>query len=125
MGVCIQTGHIVWINGPYACGSWNDQKIFNHGMRFWLGEGERVEADGGYRGPQIMRPDDYATKEEKRAKDLARARHETINRRFKQFGILGQQYRHPLKKHQMVFRAIASITQINIATGPGPFHVIY
>lgn len=125
VGICIQTGHIVWINGPYACGMWNDQRIFNHGLRYWLDEGERVEADNGYRGPQIVRPGDYATKEEKRAKDLARARHETVNRRFKQFAILSQPFRHPLKKHKMVFRAVAAITQLQIETGTGPFHVIY
>ena len=94
-------------------------------MKFWLGDEEKVEADNGYSGEKVSRPNDYATKEEKRAKDLARARHETINRRFKQFGALQQQFRHPLKKHQMVFRAVAVITQLQISLGPGPFQVIY
>ena len=125
VGVCIQTGHIVWINGPYACGMWNDQKIFSNGLKYWLDEGERVEADSGYSGPQVVRPGDYATLEEKRAKDLARYRHETINRRFKQFAVLRQDFRHPLKMHQTVFRAVAAITQLNIENGPGPFQVIY
>lgn len=125
LAVCIQTGYIVWINGPYSCGSWNDQKIFTHGLVHWLDEGERVEADNGYGGPHVVCPSDYATAEEKRAKSLARARHENINRRLKQFGILGQKYRHALKKHQGVFRACAVLTQLGIVMGPGPMHVIY
>lgn len=28
VAVCIQTGWIVWINGPYPCGAWPDIKIF-------------------------------------------------------------------------------------------------
>ena len=27
VGVCIQTGDIVWINGPYPPGEWNDLQI--------------------------------------------------------------------------------------------------
>ena len=104
---------------------WNDQKIFTNGLLHWLDEGERVEADSGYQGPRVCRPSDYATQEEKQAKLLARLRHETINRRLKQFGILGQTYRHSLDKHQFVFRAIAVITQLEITSGEGPFQVIY
>ena len=28
LGVCIQTGDIVWINGPFCPGNWNDVEIF-------------------------------------------------------------------------------------------------
>jgi len=28
VAVCIQTGNIVWINGPYPCRQWPDIKIF-------------------------------------------------------------------------------------------------
>jgi hypothetical protein len=27
VGVCIQTGHMCWVNGPYPCGEWTDLKI--------------------------------------------------------------------------------------------------
>ena len=30
IGVCIQTGDIVWTNGPFPCGRWQDLKIFQH-----------------------------------------------------------------------------------------------
>jgi hypothetical protein len=47
VAVCIQTGHIVWIHGPFPAGSWNDLKIFQMKMKALLKPGERVEADGG------------------------------------------------------------------------------
>jgi hypothetical protein len=28
LGVCIQTGSIVWVNGHFPAGSWSDLKIF-------------------------------------------------------------------------------------------------
>jgi hypothetical protein len=44
------------------------------------------------------------------------ARHETVNKRFKQWGILSQRYRYDLKKHQHAFRAVAALTQIALKT---------
>ena len=46
------------------------------------------------------------------------ARHETVNRRFKQWKILGgERFRHPEELHGDVFNAIAVITQIEIENG--------
>ena len=46
-----------------------------------------------------------------------RARHETINRRFKQFHVLQDVFRHDLTKHQVCFFAVANVTQIMIELG--------
>ena len=48
VAVCIQTGDIVKIEGPYCPGDWNDAMIFADSTIPLLDEGERVEADGGY-----------------------------------------------------------------------------
>ena len=48
--LCIKTGHIVWINGPYPCGDYNDITIFRLALIHELGENERVECDDGYGG---------------------------------------------------------------------------
>jgi len=32
VGLCILTGDIVWINGPYACGHWPDLSIARDGL---------------------------------------------------------------------------------------------
>ena len=50
VAVCIQTGDVVWINGPFPCGKWPDLKIFQLRLKHMLGPEEKVEADDGYRG---------------------------------------------------------------------------
>ena len=50
VALCIKTGDIVWINGPYEPGLWNDLKIFRHSLVTFLEDGERVEADDRYLG---------------------------------------------------------------------------
>ena len=58
VALCIKTGHIAYIDGPFPAGMMNDLTIFRWGMKGWLGEGERVEADDGYVGeaPQYSVP---------------------------------------------------------------------
>ena len=50
VALCILTGDIVWINGPYKSGVWNDIAIFRDGIMHHLEDGERVEADDVYLG---------------------------------------------------------------------------
>jgi len=69
-----------------------------------------VLADGGhYDGYEFFETPNGNDDGDQHMKALARARHETINRRFKQWTILGSRYRHALDKHGFVFRAIAAI----------------
>ena len=57
---------------------------------------------------------------ELRAFKLIRARHETVNGRFKEWKILSKTCRHHQSCHMSVFHAIATITQIEIADGSSP-----
>ena len=52
IAVCIQTGDIVWYNGPKRCGSWPDLLIFTSRLADKLGPHEFVEADATYRHPK-------------------------------------------------------------------------
>ena len=54
VALCIKTGWICWLNGPYAPGIWNDQMIFGDALAYELEEGERVEADDGYEPHAVM-----------------------------------------------------------------------
>jgi hypothetical protein len=54
--------------------------------------------------------------ERKRMKRI-RGRHETINRRFKEWGILGKKYRHDEDMHGYVFKCIAVLVQVDINQG--------
>lgn len=56
---------------------------------------------------------------------LVRARHETINGRFKQFSILKQVFRHDKTFHSPVFRAIVNVTQLTMDNESPVFGIYY
>lgn len=128
VGVCIRSGNIVWLHGPFPCGEWPDIKIFRHALIDQLSEGERVEADDGYVGESprhIKIPDALDSKEKNRMRATVRMRHETVNRRFKQFGALKQTFRHDLIFQSAFVRAVVVITQLAFQNGEPVFDVDY
>lgn len=126
VAVCIQTGWIVWVNGPYPCGEWPDLKIARGNIMRMMLPGEMFLADGGYRDGHIMADTPTGiNNDEQYMKQCARARHETINKRLKQFLILSHKFRYPLHKHATVFFAVANITQMIIEKEGAPFQVEY
>jgi hypothetical protein len=126
LGICIRTGWIVWVNGPYPCGHWPDINIFRHKLVYKLDPGEKVLGDGGYRDRQTFcdTPTGFNTYEQY-VKGVARARHETINGRLKKFEVFNTKYRHDLSTHEWCFRAVANITQIKIQTVEPVWQVHY
>ena len=76
IGVCIQTGNIVWIHGPFKP-SVHDLTIFRLALKNELDDGERVEADRGYIGDEStsIPSDDGGNARWHRQKSLVRARH--------------------------------------------------
>jgi DDE superfamily endonuclease len=127
VGVCIQTAHIVWVNGPYPCGAWSDYRISRDCLIWELCQGEKFLADGGYRdgGLYAVTPSGVNNAEE-RMNQVARARHETVNSLLKRWGVLRTAFRHELVKHATAFHAIAIISQIQIEAGESRlFEVLY
>ena len=121
IGLCIQKGYIVSTHGPFPAGLMPDVSIFCNKLKYELAHKERVECDRGYRGEfsKIDLPDEccgYGTHQYK-LKQIVRARHETVNRRLKQFGCLKQQFRHPIHKYSSVFCAVVAIVQISLENG--------
>lgn len=55
IAVCILTGDIVWVIGPFPCGAWPDISIFRFALKYLLDENERVEADDGYIGEDPLK----------------------------------------------------------------------
>ena len=55
VAICIQTGWIVWTNGPFPCGACHDITIFRSGLKPLLLLWEQVEADDGYVGDLKIR----------------------------------------------------------------------
>ena len=128
MGVCIQTSHIVWTNGPFAAGRCHDITIFRKTLKKLLRPWERVEADLGYSGDErVHGPDDHAPNMRQYIiKYQLRDRHETINKLLKEFGCLQHRFRHDVNDHGMFFSAVAVIVQITIARGERvPFKINY
>lgn len=126
VGVCIRTGRIVWIHGPFRCGK-TDITISRNAVLYALRDGERVEADLGYRGEdlKINTPNEFGPREMEKMKQYARSRHETANQRMKIFGVLSQRYRHDIQYHSRCFRAVAVIVELNIETFAPLHDVVY
>lgn len=124
VAVCILTGWIVWVNGPFPCGDWPDIEIFRASLLSMLGHGERVEADDGYSGesplycrlPGSQPTDPYF----EGLRQRVRNRQETVNSRFKDWKCLKEAFHHAhdfAQKHSDCFHAVAVITQLEIQTG--------
>jgi len=130
IAVSIKKGYIVWVNGPYPCGSYPDISIFRHALKHYLEKDERVEADDGYRGDEpayCKTPGGFSSRSEgteaRQIRRRVRSRHETVNKRIKDFGILSQVYRHNLIGHCHVFRAVIVLTQLAIENGEPLFEI--
>ena len=112
VGICIVSGHIVWVSGPHECGI-PDITIAREGILHILEDGEKIIADGGYRGEAAIwhkGHNQYSAKLE----GVVRARHETANKKLKDFGVLTQRFRHHLSLHGFCFHACANLVQLII-----------
>lgn len=125
IAVCIRTGDIVWINGPYPAGCCNDLTIFYDKLVHKIPDGEMVEADKGYPHPKVRTADNFVSFADKKAKGKARNRHEHVNGLYKDFGILRQLYRHDRKRHMKNMGAITTILQVSFDEGQEPWQVKY
>jgi hypothetical protein len=124
LGVDILAGNLVWVQGPYPAGKYNDIKIFNSILCHYLEPGERVEVDNGYVGhaDKMKCPDNTCNPEENLAMQArVRSWHETLNGQLKNWAILTQVYRHGIVAHGTVFHACTVVMQLSIwIQGPYP-----
>ena len=72
-------------------------------------------------GPAVLKED--LKQDEMEAFMRIRMRHETINKRFKEWGIFCQRYRHSEYCHGSVFRAIAVLVQLDIEDGKNVWNI--
>ena len=122
IGLNISTGDIIWTNGPYPCGSWTDIMIARDSYVHCILPGELTLADDGYPDRNyFVYPRIYPEVSFHQKKIMQR--HETVNHRFKQFGILQQTFRHDLIEHVKCFNAIANIIQTVFNNGDKLYQV--
>jgi hypothetical protein len=126
VGICIQTGWIVWINGPYAPGHWPDLAISRDGLTDALDTDELFLADGTYSdGHGWCDTPTGLNNRDQWMKAVARARHERVNGLLKDFGVLKNCFRHHRAKHGSVFMACANVTQAKLQLEEPTFQVQY
>ena len=117
------------MNGPFPTRKYSDITIFRDSLTIFLGPGERVEADDGY-----IEGDSHNVKcsmsvinprEMMKIHGMLRSRHETINRQFKEWGVLKQVFRHYASDHGNILYAIVVLTQMVIDSGETLFTCEY
>lgn len=115
VGLCMRTGEIVWAYGSFPCGDWPDLRLARHCFVTFLESGEKVLADKGYNDRSFFI---LPNEENKIEHKFIMSRHETVNKRIRQFNILNNKFRHPLPFHKPCFHAIVNLTQLTIKHEP-------
>ena len=124
IAVCIKTGDIVWYNGPFPAAT-HDLTIFRYHLKDMLSPFEKVLADRGYRGDDsCLTPGRAFNCQHRRAMAALRARHETVNRRFKTFGSLTHTFRHSPHIHHIFFRSAVVLVQLAHEIGYSHYDVV-
>lgn len=111
IGIHIETYNIVWLHGPFPCGKYLDLHIFDLALSECLNESECVVADEGYTTVKCLQPS-TVTAVFKNAHGRIRALHEILNRRMKQFRVLGTTFSLNPTVHSICFYAIPNRTQL-------------
>lgn len=112
IGLCIATGNIVWAHGGYPCGEWPDLRLARDAFIDRLEIDEKALADKGYRDNNF-----FVNPNGDPLKKKILARHETVNKRVKQFYCMNDVFRHVLTLHPSFFRACVNLTQIVTVNG--------
>lgn len=124
VAIGILTGSIVWVSKMYRAAV-HDITIFRENlMGMLLAADEKAVADKGYQGePDTIDLPDEGSIEWQQQKNRARARHETCNRRFKTWNVMGMRFRHNIDFHENCFHAVAVITQLQLENGNPLFDI--
>jgi hypothetical protein len=117
IGVSIELGWIVWVNGPYPCGPWTNLVIARHILPNALLPGEQYIADDTYRTAEALIPSDADTLDEYEFMAAAQARHEQVSRLFKFLKIVANPFKRKVNKHGFFMHAVANIAQLGLMTG--------
>lgn len=120
IGVGIHSGALVWLHGPFPCGTHSDTTIFRNNLKKKLGRNESIIADCGYTDSKCVSKFQTSNKHKFRR---IRARHERVNMIFKSFKILSSVYRHNLYNHRRYTFAIANIVQMMIIHEKNSFDI--
>jgi hypothetical protein len=134
LAIAIRSNNLVWINGPYKA-STHDINMFRGGTKgqtanqdcllYRIPAGKKAIGDKGYRGEptKVSITRELDRKDVKHWKGRVKARHETFNKRIKDFSILSQEFRSDISKHKLVFNSVCILAQYDIENGHPLFEV--
>jgi DDE superfamily endonuclease len=120
---------VLSVIGPYPAGV-PDLNVFrkDDGIYDLIPPDKRLIGDNGYNGEyaKITTPNNHDSHDIISTKNRARARHETFNKRLKDYSILRETFRHSKSKkdprdnshHQMVFQSICVLVQYDMKYVP-------
>ena len=115
IGLGINSGEIVWVYGGLPCGEFPDLVLAREQFTSALRVGEKAVADKTYRDEHFVNP--FNDPNSAALQKTIMARHETVNKRVKQFRVLQNCFRHAVDKHQICFYAVCNLTQLMIMNG--------
>lgn len=110
----------MWKHGGYPCGDYPDLKLAREVYVHLVNVGEKTLADKGYRDKKFFI---LPTENTKNIHGRIMSRHETVNKRIKQFRAMKHEFRHNLQKHPMVFSAVVNATQLMFQNGEPLYNV--
>lgn len=124
LAVSIWENKLVWMNGPFPATS-NDQGVYNKGLANKVHRNKLVVCDKGYnlRSETLCKPDPRDSIELREFKARARARHESFNKRIKNFKCMQVKFHHGPHLHKHCFEAICVICQYQLENGCPLFDV--
>ena len=107
------------MSGPHKGGE-HDVTIFRKdgGLKSKLPDGCKVIGDKGYQDDEKVSINNRCdAKDVRKFKKVARARHEALNGRIKEFSVLSERFRHKIDKHKIVFEAVCVVVQYTLENG--------
>ena len=126
IGLCIMTGFIVWINGPFKPGPNPDLVIARQGLIYALDIGEYYSGDAGYYdGWEFSLPKKYGPPEFQENAAAVCARHETVNARYNICNIMTTKFRHGFERHGSVMSSLTNLVQLSLMSGNELYSIHY
>ena len=126
IGININTGMIVWINGPFKPGPNPDLVIARQGLIFALGVGEWYVGDAGYYdGWQFCLAKKFGPAPIQQMTSDVCARHETVNARYNICRVCTSKFRHGIERHRSMMDSVTNLVQLTLMSGNPLYSVDY
>ena len=115
-------GNYAWVSPPYR-GSVHDSTIFKRALRNLVPDGCCVIVDSAYgiEDDKVAPVSEYDDAPVTDFKKRVKSRHETGNKRIKDFAITSTCFRHQLDFHSACFDAVVVLCQFNVENGENLF----